>query len=82
MQIVGAEIQHIEELRALLEPLLGVVPALNSRLEIVVDNQRVVITVNDDEITVRDSGRTFQGDWDLAKAALAGYAPPEPEPTG
>jgi hypothetical protein len=79
MQIVGSEMQHIEDLRALLEPLVGAMPAISTRLEITVNGQTTVITLNDAMISVQDEGKMFQGDWELAQAALAGFEPP---PTG
>lgn len=84
MQIVGSQIQNIEALRELLEPLVGQVPALNLRLEVTVDSQTTVITLSDSQITVQDGGDLFQGDWMLARAALLGFdelptPPEEPE---
>lgn len=83
MRIVGSEMEHFQELQALLEPILGVKPAISSRLEIVVGGARTIVTLTEDEITVRDEpeGRVTQGDWDLARAALAGMPPlPDPPP--
>lgn len=76
MQVVGAEMDHIEALRALLEPILGGVPAITARLEITHADQTTVISVTDDTITVQDEGKLFQGDWELAQAALAGFPTP------
>jgi hypothetical protein len=78
MQVVGASMDHIQALRDLLEPLVGQVPAMSSRLELTLGGDRTVITVSDDTITVMSEGKLFQGDWELAQAALAGF-PQTPE---
>jgi hypothetical protein len=81
MQIVGSQIQNIEALRELLEPLLGSVPALNLRLEVQTADGTTVITLSDSQITVQDGTDLFQGDWMLARAALLGFDElPQPEP--
>jgi hypothetical protein len=77
MQVVGSELDHIEALRALLTPKLGSQPEITARLEISLGNERTIITVNEDQIVVRDEATNrvvAQGDWNLARAALAGIA--------
>jgi hypothetical protein len=77
MQVVGSALDHIESLRAMLTPKLAGEPSITSRLEISLGNDRTTITINDDQIVVREeaTGRVVaQGDWNLARAALAGMA--------
>ena len=78
MQVVGSQMDNVKALRTLLEPLVGAMPALNLRLEITVNGDVTVISINDSQITVQDEGRVFQGDWELAEAALAGFSSEEP----
>lgn len=75
MKVVGAEMQHIEALKALLEGMIGHEPSIEARLDIMDGETRTTITVNDTEIAIREEpgGRIVaQGDWALARAALAG----------
>jgi len=83
MKVVGSEMEHIEALKGMLEGLIGHEPSIESTVTVVDGETRTTITVTDTELVIREDpgGRIVaQGDWALARAALAGMAQRSSDP--
>jgi hypothetical protein len=83
MEVVGSRLDDLEALSANLEGKFGIKPSLNLRLEIGLGEENVVVSVDDEEIIVRDEklDKTIaSGDRNLARLALKGMEASRPAP--
>lgn len=84
LNVVGAKLNELDSLKSQLHDALDVDADLSLRLEILVGGERYTLTVNGDEIMVKDELRDkviASGDREIAEFALKGLEATPSEPS-